>query len=207
MNKLSELEILLKDVYEIYQKVCKDWEYRYKIYNQSKYTVKDMLNDIKKLLDVFTYRDFLNNDEMLKIIQVSNLNNVAHSRVKQYNSIIYKVANYYTKKIKGEFGTMSINKCLNDVFGLRVITEVDFNFQDVKDLIQKKFPKFKCINSSKGDYRAIHIYVKQDNFHYFWEVQLWYKGDEKKNHESHKKHKQEYTKWEKLFVEKKGGLK
>mgnify|MGYP000109915959 FL=1 len=79
MNKLDELETLLKDVYQIYQGVCSDWENKYKTYNQSQCTVKDVIKDAGKLSDVFTYRDFLNNDEMLKMIEVSNLKNIAHS--------------------------------------------------------------------------------------------------------------------------------
>ena len=89
------------------------------------------------------------------------------------------------------------------IFGF--VSGVDY--EEINDFIKKEFPFCKCINATRanGDYNAVHIYFKQDNMHYQWELQLWFKGDEEKNHLSHKKHKQEYTLWEKLFKNRKGG--
>lgn len=46
------------------------------------------------------------------------------------------------------------------------------------------------------------VYFKEDNFSFQWELQVWNKEDEENNINSHKKYKQDYTKWE---IENKGG--
>ena len=208
MENLDELKVLLTKTYEIYKNICKDWRLeRGLLFNQMATTVSQTIEDGNKLLDIFKYRDFLNEKKLEQVLMISSLPNVSHTRVKQLNSTLFKLVTYNTKKVNGKAGTISINKCLNDMFGLRVITERIFTFNEVNNFIKQNFPKFKCLDSSKGDYRAIHIYIKEDNFNYLWEVQLWFKDDEKQNHESHKKHKQEYTKWEQLFKNTQGGLK
>lgn len=208
MNDLEELKILLEETYNIYKNVCDDWRLENGLkYNQMTTTVWQTLEDVNKLIDIFKYRDFLNEKKLEQVLKISSLLNVSHSRVKQLNSTLFKLVNYNTKKITGKSGTIAINKCLNDMFGLRVITNRVFTFNEVKNFIKENFPKFKCLNSSKDEYKAIHIYIKEDNYNYLWEVQLWFKDDEKKNHESHKLHKQAYTKWEQLFKNKQGGLK
>ncbi len=208
MKSLEELKTLIENVAVIYKEVCQDWDKAvHKKFNQSKFTVNELLSDGEKLLDAFHYRDFLNKEECLKIVEISKLDNVSHVRVKQFNSMIYKIAKYKIKKVNGSTGTIPINKCLNDILGLRVITKENFIFKNVFDFVKLNFPKYKCIDSSKGEYKAIHVYIKESNFNYLWELQLWFENNEKQNHESHKKHKQAYTEWEKMFNQKEGGLK
>ena len=78
-----------------------------------------------------------------------------------------------------------------------MIFETEINYKLLKEYIETKFPKLKCIESSRGDYYAIHIYFgNDDNFKFQWELQLWDKKHEKINLESHAKYKQDYTKWE-----------
>ena len=55
----------------------------------------------------------------------------------------------------------------------------------------------KCIDSSKKAYKATHIYFKQDNWNFQWELQIWNKENEINNINSHEKYKQGYVKWEK----------
>ena len=62
----------------------------------------------------------------------------------------------------------------------------------------------KCIKSYRKDYKATHIYFRQGNFNFQWELQIWNKEDEINNINSHEKYKQDYIKWEK---ENKGGNK
>ena len=65
--------------------------------------------------------------------------------------------------------------------------------------INETFPKIKVIDSSKMDYKAIHIYFGNeiDNTCFQWELQLWYENDEQINLKSHNIYKQDYVKWEK----------
>jgi hypothetical protein len=71
------------------------------------------------------------------------------------------------------------------------------NFTKIKENINKYFPNLKCIESSRGDYYAVHIYFgNDDNYKFQWELQIWDKEHEKTNLESHARYKQDYTKWE-----------
>lgn len=208
MNNLIDLKELIDKVYKTYIKVCKDWENNRKLplFNQVKVTINDVFEQLNLFVDIFQYRDFLNNKEVDEILYLSTLNNIEHMRVKQFNSILFKLVNYQTKLVNGKSGTIALNKCLNDILGLRVITEKAFAFEDVRRMVKENYLSFKCIEAIRGEYKAIHIYIKEDNYHYLWEIQLWYIDDVKKNYESHKQHKQAYTKWEELFKNIKGGL-
>jgi hypothetical protein len=199
MDNLQELEKVIKDIDKIYKDICFKWNAIGKIYNQSKVLVKDVFNSIEYFQDVLNYVDFLNNKTYADWMQLSKNNSINRTRVKQINSIYYKTVKYAQKKVNGEVGTIPMNKCFNDLFGLRVISNYELKYEAVALFIKEKFPNLKCIDSSKGEYKAIHIYFKLDNMHYQWELQLWNKDDATNNYESHKKHKQEYTKWEKLF--------
>lgn len=117
-------------------------------------------------------------------------------RTKNINSIFSKIYRYiYEKDEKGE---IPINKCLNDLFGLRVILPFQSFTKTFKILCEicKKNNNLKIIDSSKNKYKAIHIYLKKDNYSMQWEIQFWLKKDDKSNRISHKQYKQAYTLWE-----------
>jgi len=78
-----------------------------------------------------------------------------------------------------------------------MIFEEELDYNKIINYVKNHYPKLKCINSDKGEYKAIHIYFGNDNNTNFqWELQLWDKMHEKDNLLSHAKYKQEYTKWE-----------
>ena len=77
-------------------------------------------------------------------------------------------------------------------------------YEQIKEFINQKYNKLKCIYSLRQEYKATHIYFKQDNFNFQWELQVWNKENEINNITSHEKYKQDYIKWEK---ENKGGNK
>jgi hypothetical protein len=121
-------------------------------------------------------------------------------RVKQPESIIYKLVHYYSGK--QEKGKLPLNKCLNDLLGFRVILP---NFKHDCTLFKKmcsyieRTYKIKYRNSSKGEYKATHVYFYGDNNKNFpWELQIWLPEDYEKNYDSHEKHKQEYIKSAKI---------
>ena len=64
--------------------------------------------------------------------------------------------------------------------------------------------RYRCIDSSKFDYKAVHLYFKENNQSFPWELQIWNMCDMDSNFSSHKKYKQEYTAWEKESKE--GGI-
>lgn len=126
-------------------------------------------------------------------------NRIIEYRTKNINSIFAKIYHYiYEKKERGE---IPIKKCLNDLFGVRIILPIR-KFDKLKQLLQgvcNGNKSLKLIDSSKGDYKAMHIYLIKDNYCMQWEIQFWLKRDDRKNRDSHEKYKQEYTKWEKIL--------
>lgn len=125
------------------------------------------------------------------------------ARVKAQNSIEYKIQNYKTEK--HEYGKVPINKCFNDLFGIRIILDSLLSFDQISSFIESTYPgKYKCIDSSKNAYKAVHLYFKKSNQSFPWELQIWNACDVESNFNSHKKYKQEYTTWEKESKE--GGI-
>ncbi len=87
---------------------------------------------------------------------------------------------------------------MNDLLGFRISLEgFDHECEEFKKMcrIIKKFYKIKYIDSSKGEYKATHIYFYGNNNKFYpWELQIWLPEDFQTNYDSHEKHKQEYIK-------------
>ena len=119
------------------------------------------------------------------------------SRIKNINSIFSKIYQYIN--IKKEHGSVAINKCINDLFGLRIIvplTSIEELHKTVVQLAEKNKWHCRITNASKSEYKAIHMYLLKDNYSLPWEVQFWLTKDDGHNRESHAKYKQAYTSWE-----------
>lgn len=197
---LEELEQLITLIQEEYDYMLIKWE-QYELYeriNQKKILVKDINDNNNILNSIFNYRTFINKNHLyLKMnFDALNLKSEINTRVKAQNSIEYKINNYMSSK--HEFGMIPLNKCLNDLYGIRVIFEEDVEHSVIKNFINTKYRgKLKCIDSSKEEgYVATHLYFKKDNYSFSWELQIWDKSHEKTNIELHEQYKQEYTKWE-----------
>ena len=131
------------------------------------------------------------------LLQSSGQGFTIESRIKNINSIFSKIYQYIN--LKNEKGSVAINKCLNDLFGLRII--LNFNnfdelFNRLNYLAEQRNWKFKIINASKTEYKAIHLYISKDNYSLPWEIQFWLAKDDVSNRNSHAKYKQSYTSWE-----------
>lgn len=193
MRTLLELEELIKNINIAYNKLTNIWKHTNDYpYNQATKLVKDITTDYIIFGNAVEYLDFLNSSIETELLPVSVL--VDRVRVKNLNSLLCKIYSYIN--VKNEKGQVPIKKCLNDLYGLRIITEVQFNYEDVKNLIQSKFPLLKCTKQDKNGYNGIHIYFRVDNLNYQWELQIWYQDDEQSNVLSHQKHKQTYVDWE-----------
>lgn len=195
---MYELKQLIDIIQDHFDAINKKWKQSsdYLPLNMKKNRVEDIYKDESLLLYVFNYRKFINDNitGMVDTIQEQKFLNVVNTRVKALNSIQYKIQNYY---FNHENGKIALKKCLNDIFGIRMIFDEHINFNEIKTYIEKEFPNLKCIESSRGNYYAIHIYFgNDDNYKFQWELQLWDKEHEKINLESHARYKQDYTKWE-----------
>lgn len=195
MEELKKLIMLIEEQYKIInQKWMNDENYFF--INMKRLKVEDVYKNEELLMDIFNYRKFINDNisEMVNSIQKQNFSNIVNTRVKALNSIQYKIHNY---TIYHENGKIPLKKCLNDIFGIRMIFNEDINFENIKKFVDDNFSNLKCIKSIKGDYFAIHIYFgNDDNMKFQWELQLWDSNHFKTNLASHAKYKQDYTKWE-----------
>lgn len=201
LNELKKLIEFIEIEYLQFNDKWKNSVYFNKV-NLRKLQVKQLKND-KLMLDVvFNYREFINDNNIQLIMDFKQFNTKkakVNTRVKAKNSIEFKIDNYINKNENGE---IPVNKCLNDLFGIRMICKECLTYEEIRDFVEKEFNNLKCINSSKDSYKATHIYFKKDNFHFQWELQVWNEEDEENNIKSHEEYKQDYVRWEK---ESKGG--
>ncbi len=181
-----------------YKKEASNWEKcdSYQKVNLKKKTINDLAQTGELLPLVFAYRLFIN--QTINTFSFDLQNNdfgkcKINTRIKAQNSIEYKFKNY---KQNHENGNISINKCFNDIYGLRIILESYISHEKIRDWIKENHINLKCIDSSKNKYIATHVYFKKDNFSFPWELQIWNKKDEEENILSHKMYKQDYIKWE-----------
>ena len=201
---IEELEKLIEFIQKEYNELTNKWENSeyYSKVNWKNTLVCNILED-KELLDtIISYRDFINENIIQLLMDFKQFNTDAakvNIRAKAKNSIEYKIENYIKNHENGE---VPINKCFNDLFGIRIICSNKIENEQIMQLINTKYKNLKCIDSSKKEYRAIHVYFKKDNFTFQWELQVWNKVDEINNIRSHEKYKQDYVRWEN---ENKGG--
>lgn len=201
---LEELDKLIILIDEEYNRLHEKWQKSdvYVSINQKNRLVKDIKEDNNILNTIFNYRLFVNEHHLNLKLAFNHLKLVSEvtSRVKAQNSIEYKFSNYMSEK--HEFGKIPLNKCFNDLYGIRIIFHEDIKFEDIKDFVENRYNgKLKCYNASKSDYVATHIYFKNGNYSFQWELQIWDKSHEESNIISHEKYKQDYTKWEKEIKE------
>lgn len=194
---MGDLIKLVRFLYDMFELKTKNWVELNSVnpYNGNK-NVCHIINDSNILNYIYSYRDYLNTMNDLHIeLQKLNLSCKISTRVKDNNSIQDKLHRYMGEK--HNYGEIPIKKCLNDIFGFRIVFNEDYTHDKLIDLLKDKFDNIKVINADNNDYRATHAYFKMgDNKSFQWELQMWNKSDEKSNLESHQKYKQEYTKWE-----------
>ncbi len=191
---MKELEDLINYILKMYENTNNLWkkDKLHYSFNMKKTMVCDVYNNTELLTNILYYREFLLSNNI--DTHMNNLSQKIEARIKNKNSIQYKVESY-TKT--HENGNIPLNKCLNDIFGIRIIIEEQITQKEIMDWIKEKYPKLKCINSNKLDYRAIHIYFGKGNNSLFqWELQIWLKENKENNYKSHGIYKQDYIKWE-----------
>lgn len=204
-NVFDELRNLIDYIQTVYTEITNEWLHgeSAKI-NLKKSEVSDIDVDGTIYKSIMEYVQLLNERSAGITLQLSCVCSCqVTARVKAQNSIEYKIQNYKTDR--HAFGKVPINKCVNDLFGIRIILESPLTFEEIHAFVAGIYQdKYKCIDSSKLDYKAVHLYFKQNNQSFPWELQIWNRCDVERNFVSHKKYKQEYTTWEKESKE--GGI-
>ncbi|MGW7866905.1 hypothetical protein [Staphylococcus xylosus] len=122
-------------------------------------------------------------------------------RIKNDKSIYNKLLKYRMGPQKGK---IPIQKCLNDLLGYRFIFKNNSTFDDLFDWLKgivaedkELNSKVRVLDSSKDNYKAIHLYFKGiSNYTFPCELQVWLNDDDKTNKQSHRLYKQDYLYWE-----------
>lgn len=192
------LDKLIRIIQSEYEKNISAWEKseNYQKVNLRKKTINELAKTNELLPLVFSYRLFIN--QTINTFSIELQNNdfgecKVNTRIKAQNSIEYKLINY---KQNHENGNIAINKCFNDIYGMRIILQSYISHEKIRQWVKENYVDLKCIASAKNNYIATHVYFKKDNFSFPWELQIWNKKDEEKNILSHKMYKQDYIKWE-----------
>lgn len=123
------------------------------------------------------------------------------SRVKSLGSFNEKISQYISNP--KTHGKVMVNKSINDLVGLRfLVYDLNNNLDDyIKFLEELKNTIFSNIyrpyikNKSNSSYCAIHFYLKDDNKHFPWEIQLWDPNSVENNKKEHSKHEKNRTKY------------
>lgn len=124
-----------------------------------KFNKDDIVNEI---LDI---KEFYESTEYLKDVNFSY-------RIKSLQSCVLKYDKY--------FPSVEMNKCYNDLLGIRIIVA------NYEELLNQNLDIFKIAdmrNGKKNDdgYRGIHLYYQKTNKHYPIEIQINSKYDRKLN--------------------------
>ena len=210
---LSRLAGLVEYTDELYNDVSCKWlkhlgDSGVSAINLKAKKVSDIMNDSRIREAVMEYRAYLNDIDLNNLFRHDSAPDfVICYRIKMQNSIEDKILRYSSEELH-QNGKVPINKCLNDLFGVRVVADVTISHDDIQSFINSKYGHLRCIDSSKDvqdpinhpniQYIATHIYYKgrNDNRLFPWELQIWSKGNRSMNDESHRLYKQDYIEWE-----------
>ena len=115
---LKELDLLIEFLQKEYLNFNKKWSETqyYERINFKNNKVCDLYNNEQILNNIFNYREFINKNNILLLLQLQLFECEKikiNTRVKLKNSIQYKIENYINNHNNGE---IPINKCLNDLF-------------------------------------------------------------------------------------------
>ena len=201
-DALKRLISLTNMISVVHSRVSEEWiqfaeKNGIELFNQKSTKVADI--EEKNLMPIIKqYTSFLNNRIEVTQFDSTDKEFTINNRIKISNSIEEKYDDYLKRE---EEGKVSINKCFNDLFGIRVIIECDdLKHTDICNemkkiglMCEKKDEVHKDYNNR---YRATHIYFKRDNNTFKWELQIWRSADERENQISHTHHRYEYKKWE-----------
>ncbi len=138
---------------------------------------------------------------LVNVLETNKSTAILRCRGKNRESVLNKL--YYYRHEKSD-SNIPIQKCLNDIYGFRLIIETELGYEKILEKIEKskvlKVKLFRAYVRKKKDekYQAIHIYFKSSNNIYFpWELQVWKKEDKEVNENEHKTHKskRKYINW------------
>ena len=136
------------------------------LFNQKKMQVIDLVESNELFDNVKKYLSFLGQNT-IDISDQLDRSNIRY-RLKTLNSVESKIFNYVYNNV--EKGRVPVLKCLNYIYGTRIITKKFYSYEEIQSFVDQYFPGLKCIPSIKNGYNATHLYFKIDNYHFQWEM-------------------------------------
>ena len=135
---IEDLEKLINFIQSEYNNITDKWEnsINYKKINLKSNLVCDLIDNKENFNSIIQYRDFINENIIQLIMdfkQFNNENSKVNIRAKAKNSIEYKMENYIKNH---ENGRIPINKCFNDLFGIRIICGIELTKEQIMKLQQ-----------------------------------------------------------------------
>ncbi|MFT8339828.1 MAG: hypothetical protein ABF652_00185 [Clostridium beijerinckii] len=147
-------------LYGITEELLQSLSYESKLGKSLKNTLRkfekdDVINEILEL------KEFYESTDLLKGVKFSY-------RIKSLHSCILKYNKFYP--------STEVNKCYNDLLGIRII------ISDYKEILIQDLEIFKVADMRTGKvnddgYRGIHLYYQNSNRHYPIEIQVNTKRD------------------------------
>ncbi len=115
--------------------------------------------------EIIDLKEFYENNDSLKYVSFAY-------RIKSIQSCSLKYDKYYPN--------VEVNKCFNDILGIRVI------INDYTEILEQDLSIFKVANMINGKanndgYRGLHLYYQKTNKHYPIEIQINTKRDRTMN--------------------------
>lgn len=203
-------EAIFSEIKEIVEKICSEFfsasssffaEFPDDSINLKKKTVRDADDTLYKIC--FSYISYINRvqDKIESAFRLRYKYVLIESRTKSFNSVIDKIERYKNSE-RHKNGKTPLNKCLNDLFGIRMILDMPISFSVLNEFLTGSICDINGIKfyvrdaSNSLGYKATHIIFKYNNFCFPWELQIWNPENVNKNRKLHKKYKQGYTSWE-----------
>ncbi|MCQ2079775.1 MAG: hypothetical protein MJZ38_06965 [archaeon] len=204
---IAHLESLIQSILSAYKDTNTEWRMHAQIqnfpmFNQKKYRVSDLGDNPSFFESIYGYTTFLNqNHKPESLFNIEGDGYLLTCRVKNQNSIQDKY-NEYSMERRQKIGDVNVNKCFNDLFGIRVIYNINELKKENIQYLEERYPikineRSVPPNDSGYGYTAIHIYFKEDNTTFQWELQIWLAKHRESNLKSHSHHRYKYSKWEK----------
>lgn len=198
---------LINEIGKLHQQFSKDFFARHEAYNLKKTRVDNVVfRDTYDEKFISLVEEYIENlSEWIFYLDFESVNPIIDTRFRGKNraSSLNKLTYYRHGKTDP---SISLQKCMNDLLGFRIIIDENFDYSDLLTQI-KEFNKletslFRPYVRTDEVYQGIHIYFKNDNNKYFpWELQIWKKSDAEVNEESHRAHKEKrkYMSWAEMY--------
>ena len=203
-DALRIIRNIVEETMEMHERYSEEWrqyakEHGISLFNQKSNKVIQLKNNEAMFDAVQEYLLFLSEKSELNLVESGTEGYILNQRVKQFNSVVEKIEDYCN--YRSEKGKVDISKCLNDLFGRRIVIDCDsLTHEDVCSIIDNNKEHLTCIKrdvpGKDTHYVATHIYFKIDNKTFRWELQVWKESDAKSNQISHATHRYKYKKWE-----------